>query len=433
MSKNQHRVSRRRFLQGSSAAMVAMSALRPVRGANEKIVVGVMGTSRNEIGGDGRGTHLARCFAECPDTEVAYVCDVDKRNIDKAIESVSQVQAQPPKGVGDFRRILDDPVVDALVIATPDHWHAPAAILACKAGKHVYVEKPCSHNGREAELLVEAARKYKRCVQHGTQRRTWPVTIEAMEKLRSGAIGTVYAARCWYFSSRPSTGRGQEVPVPDWLDWPLWQGPAPERPYRDNYAHYRWHWFWHWGTAELGNNGVHTIDLCRWGLGVDYPRQVTCTGGRYRYDDDQETPDTTFCTMDFGGKTITWEGRSCWGRTALDPQHDVAFYGDQGILTIAGGAYHIYDPKGKEIGKGASSGGDATHVQNFLDAIRQSSKLNAEIEEGCKSVLLCHLGNISYRLGRTIRLDPDTHQIAGDKEASALWTRQYRPGWEPTV
>jgi len=433
-SENRREVSRRQFLRrGSATALIAMAGVRPAYGANDKIVVAAIGTSRDERGADGRGTHLARCLAGCPNTEVAYVCDVDKRNVEKAIESVSQVQKQPPQGVTDLRRILDDPAVDAICIATPDHWHAPAAILACQAGKHVYVEKPCSHNAREAELLVAAARKYDRRVQHGTQRRTWPVTVEAVQKLRSGAIGKLYQARCWYFSSRPSIGRGQATPIPDWLDWPLWQGPAPDRPYRDNIVHYHWHWFWHWGTAELGNNGVHTIDVCRWGLGVDFPKKVTCAGGRYRYEDDQETPDTTFCTMDFGDKTITWEARSCWGRTALDPQYDCAFYGDQGILTIAGGSYAIYDLKDKQIGQGSSSGGDVTHLQNFLDAIRGSAPLNAEIEEGYKSVLLCHLGNISYRLGRTVRLDPATRRIAGDKKAAGLWAREYRPGWEPQV
>jgi predicted dehydrogenase len=221
--------------------------------------------------------------------------------------------------------------------------------------------------------------------------------------------------------------------VPDWLDWSLWQGPAPERPFRDNVVHYNWHWFWHWGTAELGNNGVHTIDVCRWGLGVDFPRQVTCAGGRYRCRDDQETPDTTFCTMDFGDQTITWEARSGWGRTALDPQYDLAFYGDAGILTISGSSYAIYDLKGKQMGKGSSNGGDVTHLQNFLDAIRDGAGLNAEIEEGYKSVLLCHLGNISYRLGRTVRLDPATHGIADDSEAAGRWGREYRPGWEPQV
>ncbi len=431
--RNLQEMSRRRFLRSGSAALIALSGTRSVYGANDRIVVAAIGTSRNEIGGDGRGTHLARCFAGCPNTHVAYVCDVDKRNVEKAIESVTQVQKQPPKGITDLRKILDDPAVDAVSIATPDHWHAPAAILACQAGKHVYVEKPCSHNGREAELLVAAACKYRRVVQHGTQRRTWPVTVEAVERLRSGAIGKPYQARCWYFSSRPSIGRGKAAPVPYWLDWSLWQGPAPEQPYRDNVVHYNWHWFWHWGTAELGNNGVHTIDVCRWGLGVDFPKKVTCAGGRYRYQDDQETPDTTFCTMDFGDKTITWEARSCWGRTSLDPNYDLAFYGDQGILTINGSSYAIYDPAGKQIGKGSSNGGDVKHVQNFLDAIRGSAKLNAESEEGCRSVLLCHLGNISYRLGRAVHLDPSTHQIKGDQEASALWSRQYRPGWEPNV
>jgi predicted dehydrogenase len=419
--------------------LTSFSLLPAVNGAEspqQRLLVGVMGTSRNSAGGDGRGTELAVGFASLPGVEVAYVCDVDERNVSKAVESVVKKgkQGRQPTGVTDFRRILEDKQVDVLVIATPDHWHAPAAIMACAAGKHVYLEKPCSHNPREGELLVAAARKHQRHVQHGTQRRSWPGLVEGVEKLRAGAIGRVLFGKCWYYGPRPSIGKGNTVPVPDWLNWELWQGPAPERPYRDNIVHYHWHWFWHWGTGELGNNAVHYLDFLRWGMNLDLPQKVTCSGGKYRYpDDDQETPDTNIASFDFGNATLTWEQRSWAPRTALDHKYEMAFYGEGGILTISGGGYTITDLKGAELGKGSGPGGNQQHLQNFVDAIRNGTPLNAEIEEGHKSTLMCHLGNIAYRTGRTLHLDPVKQQLLPDQEAEALWSRQYRRGWEPKV
>jgi predicted dehydrogenase len=356
--------------------------------------------------------------------------------VPKAIESVlsKTKQTRTPKGVSDFRRILDDKEIDALVIATPDHWHAPAAILGCAAGKHVYVVKPCCHNPQEGELLVAAARKHKRLVQHGTQKRSWPAVVEGIEKLREGEIGRILFAKCWYYGPRETIGKGKAVPVPKWLDYNLWQGPAPETPYQDNVVHYNWHWFWHWGTGELGNNGVHSIDLCRWGLGVDYPLRVTSSGGKYRFpEDDQETPDTNVVSFDFGETTISWEQRSWVQQTPLDPPHDIAFYGERGVLTIRGGAYTISDFKGKALAQGSGNGGNQTHLENFAKAIRGDAQLHAEIEEGFKSTLLCHLGNIAYRTGRTVHFDPKERQIAHDGTVEKLWSRAYRKGWEPKV
>jgi predicted dehydrogenase len=410
-----------------------------VRGAeshSNKLVVAAIGTSRTSNGGDGRGTELAVGFGALPGVEVAWVCDVDERNVPKAIESVSNKSGRPqsPKGERDFRRVLNDKAVDAVVIATPDHWHAPAAILACASGKHVYVEKPCCHNPREGELLVQAARKYKRHVQQGTQRRSWPGLIEGMEKLRSGAIGRVLFAKCWYFGPRGTIGNGKAAPVPSWLDYDLWQGPAPLRPYRDNILHYNWHWFWHWGTGELGNNAVHYLDVIRWGMSVDLPLKVTCSGGKYGYpSDDQETPDTCVTSFDFGNATATWEQRSWAPRTVADPKIEIAFYGDKGILTISGGGYVISDLKGTEVSKGSGNGGNQTHLQNFVEAIRENKLLNAEIEEGYKSTLLCHLGNISWRTRQTINFDPATRRMKDGQAAESLWGREYRPGWEPKV
>ncbi len=446
MERHSSGPTRRNFvIHGAAAGATVLGALgtrvlsqtTERKSANERVVVGVMGTSRTAKGGDGRGAHLAATLAGLPGVHVAYVCDVDERNVPKAIESVMKKAPQgasAPIGVKDFRKVLDDKAVDALVIATPDHWHAPAAILACAAGKHVYVEKPCSHNPREGEMLVEAAKKHGRLVQHGTQKRTWPGVREAIGRLRAGDIGRVISAKTFYYSDRTTIGTGKPAEVPAWLDWEMWQGPAPEKPYRDNYVHYNWHWFWHWGTGEIGNNGVHFIDVARWGLGAECPKTVSYTGGKYRFpDDDQQTPDTSAAVFDFGDKLLTWENRSWGAQTPVDPAHEILFAGEKGYLGIKGGGYSIYDLKGKQIAKGSGDAGEAQHLNNFVEAVRGNAKLNAPIDEGVKSVLLCHLGNISYRTGKTLHLDPQSHKVVGDPEATALWGREYRPGFEPKV
>ncbi|MBU6400290.1 MAG: Gfo/Idh/MocA family oxidoreductase [Verrucomicrobia bacterium] len=425
-------MSRRQFLQQSSVLGAGLAALGPAavgRGADSpgrKVVLGFMGVN-------GRGTDLIKGFTALPGVEVAYVCDVDERAVAKGIRAATVRQPTAPKGVKDFRRVLDDRDVDALVIATPDHWHAAATILACAAGKHVYVEKPACHNPHEGELMVAAARKYRRSVQLGTQRRSMPGILEAIERLRGGALGRVLFARAWYTATRPSISHGKVAPVPAWLDYSLWEGPAPERPYRDNLIHYNWHWFWHWGTGELGNNGVHALDVCRWGLGVDCPTRVSAGGGKYRWDDDQETPDTQVVTFDFGRSSIVYEGRSWSHRGFEGSMFGLAFYGEQGSLVSDGSSYIIYDAQDKELTRVRGSGSAAPHFENFLNAIRRRDRLNAEIEEGYQSTLLCLLGNIASRTGHTLHLDPRRRQIVGDPAATALWRRTYRPGWEPRV
>jgi predicted dehydrogenase len=424
-------LNRRHFLGAAAAAGVGLglTAARNVLGANEKkLVVAVMGTG-------GRGTEHAKTFAQQADVEVAYCCDADKDRAGKAAEVVNKVAGKAPQAVQDYRKVLDDKAVDVLVIATCNHWHAPATILACAAGKHVYVEKPCSHNPHEGELMVEAAQKHKRRVQMGNQRRSWPKIIEAIQQVRDGAIGRAYFAQAWYTNTRSTIGTGKSAAAPAALDYDLWQGPAPRKPFRSNYLHYNWHWFWHWGNGELGNNGVHMIDVCRWGLGVECPTHVTSCGGRYRWQDDQETPDTNVVTYNFPDKkSISWEGLSC-SRIPQGKVADVIFHGDKGTLVINGGGYTICDEKGKEVKtEKGDDGGDLTHIGNFLAAIRDDkATLNAEIEGGATSTLLCHLGNIAYRVGRALNCDPKTGRILNDKDAMALWTREYEKGWEPKV
>ena len=404
--------------------MLGASRSRGALSPGDKIVAGVMGLSR--------GMAHVESLLGIPNAEIAYVCDVDQQRMDKAAKIVSDKQNRAAKGVQDFRRMLDDHEVDAIFIATPNHWHAPAAILACTAGKHVYVEKPGSHNAREGELLVAAARKYKRTVQMGNQRRSFPALIEAVEKMRAGAIGKVLYARTIYANARGSIGHGKPVPVPATLDYSMWQGPAPERPYVDNLVPYNWHWRWHWGGGELANNGIHALDVARWGLGVEYPRRVTFNGGRYHFNDDQETPDTGAAVFDFGGSGIGWDCSSCIPRSNEKPPF-VAFYGEGGVLANEKNGYAIYDLKGKEIERKDGPGGDKIHIQNFLDCIRSGKRPNSEIEEGQKSTLLCHLGNIAYRTGHTLHIDQRTGKIIDDRDAQKLWSREYRKGWEPKV
>jgi predicted dehydrogenase len=415
---------RRTFLGAAAGGLAAAPGL--AASANTRLVVGVMGMGT-------RGPGLARTFAALPNTEVAYVCDVDPARVGPAADALAKDGRPRPRAVADFRRILDDKAVDALVCAAPNHWHAPAAILACAAGKHVYVEKPCSHNPREGELLVAAARKHDRRVQMGNQRRTWPKVREAIAALREGVIGRVYLAQGWYTAARPSIGTGEAKGPPAGLDYDLWQGPAPRRPFRSNYLHYNWHWFWHWGNGELGNNGVHMIDLCRWGLGVDFPVTAMSAGGRYRYKDDQETPDTHVVGFDFpNGSTITWEGLSC-NQPPREKPADVLFLGENGSLAIAGSGYTVYDPKGQPVRSETGPGGDAAHAANFAAAVRGDGPLTSEIVEGHKSTLLCHLGNIAHRVGRSLRCDPKTGRVVDDPAAIKLWGREYAPGWEPKV
>lgn len=388
------------------------------------------------IGTSGRGTEVGIAFAKSPDAVVRFVCDVDAAKALAASKAIGQYQDSEPTPVDDLRKVLDDKSIDAVAIATPDHWHAPAAILACLAGKHVYVEKPCCHNPAEGEMLVAAAAKYDRRVQHGTQRRSWPKVIEAIGRVHAGEIGTVRLARGWYNNTRAETGKRTPAAVPKGLDWDLWQGPAPRLAFTENVVHYKWHWFWQWGTGEVGNNGVHALDVCRWGLKADEPpKRVTAGGGRYHFTDDQETPDTLSVTYDYGDKAIFWEGRSCHPRGFEGSGFGVAFYGEKSTMVIDGGGYTLLDPKGKPMLEKAVTGpaGNQEHVENFLQAIQGHETLACPIDEGYKTALICHLGNIAYGTGRTVNCDPRTGHIVGDADASKLWSREYDPAWTPKL
>lgn len=426
---------------GIGLSRLAMPAVFTNGMPSNKIVVAVAGVNS-------RGASLAGHFARQSNCEVAYICDVDERAMAKSVERVGQIQSKKPRAEKDFRKALQDKGVDALVIAMPDHWHAPATIIACAMGKHVYVEKPLSHNPNEGELAIAAARKYNRIVQMGSQRRSGTGLIEMVSDIRAGIIGNVYMAKTWYVNDRKASFY-KDAAVPSWLDYELWQGPAPRRPYKDGLVHYDWHWLWHWGTGEALNNGTHEVDVARWGLGVEFPSRVSSMGGRYAFKDDWETPDTQTISIEFPeNKMIVWEGRSCNKFKVNDASRGVIFYGDKGTIFNPGGnSYTVYDMAGKVIkdSKDASDSEDTTnivnagdnlavlHVANFLDSIRNNKKPNADCEIGHRSTLLVQLGNISWRTGQTLDIDPKNGHILNNKEAQKLWGREYAKGWEPKV
>ncbi|MDH5367745.1 MAG: Gfo/Idh/MocA family oxidoreductase [Cyclobacteriaceae bacterium] len=444
-----HSNSRRSFIKKTaigSATLLAGGVLPQfsaksyarIVGSNEKIRASVMGVNS-------RGYALATNFAQQERCDVIHICDVDSRAITKCLKGLEDRQTVKAKGFTDFRESLESKDVDVLVIAAPDHWHAPASIIGLQAGKHVYVEKPCSHNPNEGELLVQAANKYGKVIQMGNQRRSWPNVVEGINALKNGAIGRVYFGKGWYTNNRPSMGIGKDAPVPEWLNWDLWQGPAPRKTFKDNIVHYNWHWLWHWGTGEALNNGTHMIDLLRWGMEVDYPTKVSSHGGRYRYQDDWETPDTQVINLDFGNKlSMTWEGRSCNGKNNEGSSVGVVFYGENGSLLIpSGNSYTLFDLKGnvvkevkdtKEVDpRNATNPAehlDGIHIRNMFDAINNGTKLNADIDSGHKSTLLVQLGNISQRVGNTLNIDPKNGHIIGDAKAQKLWSRSYEKGWE---
>lgn len=401
-------------------------AARGQEAPGDKVVLALMGANS-------RGSYLARQFAQLPNVEFAYVCDPDERAIDKGTEAASREGGAKPKGIRDFRHALDDPQVDALICATPNHWHAAAAINACAAGKHVYVEKPACQYPGEGEAMIEAARQAGTVVEVGMQRRSSPAYQRAVELVRGGTIGDVLYAKSWYYAARPSIGTGQQTAPPDWLDYDLWQGPRTARPYQDNLIHYNWHWFWHWGNGEIGNNGVHTIDICRWALDVAFPNQVAATGGRWRYDDDQQTPDTMTATFDCDGRQIVWEGLSWSPAMAKRPSVGIELRGTNGSMQIDDQAIITFDEKGKQVESFDGQRGDRQHFENFVASIRGNATPNCGVVEGHRSALFCHLANAAFREGRQIEIDSADGRFTDAELLEKYWQPEQRPGWAPPL
>jgi predicted dehydrogenase len=430
-----HQTNRREFIHQVSTAVAATAAISagPMRAATQaadKLIVALIGCG-------GRGVHDAGLFKDIPGVEVGYVCDVDESRRRAAAKSLG---IDTSRAVGDMRKVLDDKSVTAVIVATPDHWHSPASILACEAGKHVYVEKPISHNIRESRLLVEASQRNKTLVQHGTQSRSTPTTIEAVKLLREGIIGTVLVAKCWNIQRRGSIGRGQDTAPPPGLDYDSWVGPAVMIPYRTNRVHDRWTMWYHFGAGDMGNDGVHDIDYTRWGLGVDtHPTHIVACGGKYVADDDSEFPDTQQVTFEYQGdgtsgsrRILIYEQRLWSTNYPHNCDSGAEFYGTKGQMFLSRrGKLQVLDDQNKpvELSIELKSQDDAAHVRNFCDAIRTGSRLNADALTGHLSTSLCHLGNIATRLGRSLRFDPEKEQIIDDAQANALVKREYRQHW----
>lgn len=426
------KATRRYFLMGAAGAV---GARRRGVAATEKVVLACMGVR-------GRAGHLLSGFLELPEVEVAMLSDVDSRLLPAAARRVEEKKGKAPVTNGDFRRALDDKAIDALVIGTPDHWHAIPAILACQAGKHVYVEKPCSHNVREGQVMVEAARKYKRVMQVGIQSRSGRHFAEACEYLRSGALGKVALARGWETAKQRSIGKPADEPAPAGVDYDMWLGPAPKRPFNRNRFHSNWRWFFDYGTGDLGNDGVHRTDYARRGLEAaftgmkktlgEWPTAVTAPGGKLYFDDDQEFPDTLMVSWEYPGAMLVYEMR-IWSPVPMEGEPEgAAIYGDNGCVVIGNTGWRAYDEQGKLLPVGTNSGNDQhdpAHKRDFLAAIKNNTLPACDIGTGHVASSLTHLGNIAWRLGRRLQFDGAAQRFVGDEEANAMLSRTYRAPW----
>jgi predicted dehydrogenase len=415
-------VNRRTFLAsaGAGAAALGLASRTRAAGANDRLRVAVVGVR-------GRGRSHISAFCGREDTTVVALCDVDSRVFAEPAKEVEGKTGKAPQLVGDLRRLMDDKSIDIITIATPNHWHALAAVWACQAGKDVYVEKPVSHNVSEGRKIVEAARKYGRVVQTGTQSRSSTGLKDAFEFLRSGRLGKIFLARALCFKPRGSIGQKADTPVPAGVDYNTWLGPAPERPFNPNRFHYEWHWNWDYGNGDIGNQGIHQMDIARWGLGKDtLPTHIQSTGGRFGYKDDGETPNTQIAAYRYDDCLLEFEVRGLPTNDEKGVKIGNLFYGPEGYMTINGDRWATFLGPKEEPGPSGKGGGD--HFGNFVKAVqsRKPELLNAEILEGHRSSALCHLGNISYRLGRAVAFDPKTETFGADSEANALLTREYR-------
>ena len=438
-------VTRREFLDtlaiGAAGLAVRSTAksYAQIMGSNDRLNFAVIGLNSRAY------AHLSGLAANKSAARISHVCDVDTSTLKKFADATKKQMGEAPAINQDFRKILAVKEVDAITIATPDHWHTPMAILGLQAGKHVYVEKPCSHNPAEGAMLVAAQQKYGKQVQMGTQQRSSPHTIEVVDKIHNGLIGRAYYAKAWYTNQRKSIGFGKEAPVPAQLDWDLWQGPAPRKPYTDNVQPYNWHWFKIWGTGEALNNGTHEVDVCRWALGVDFPNRVTSSGGRYQFKDDWQFYDTLVTSFEYDDKLLSWEGKCCNNMKFYGRERGSTIMGTTGTVLVDRDGYEIYDVKGNKTsevkaGKGTSSadlvGADSMtdlHFANFIAAIKKGEKLNAPIAVGNVAVTMLQLSNIAWEVNRELHLDSADGKIKDDRDAMKGWGREYEKGWAPHV
>ena len=442
--------NRRQFIKKSTAAGIGFSALGTfafspksygkIIGANDRLNVAIAGLGRR------LGAFYEPIGLKSSNVNLLYLCDVMQSQMPKAAKNFEKWIDYQPKQEQNILKVLEDKEVDVLINATPDHWHAPGTWLALERGKHVYVEKPCSHNPREGELLIALQKKYNKVVQMGNQQRSAPESREIIAAIHKGAIGNVYMAKAFYSNNRGPVPIPVQQDAPEGLNWELFQGPAPRKAYMHDTWNYNWHWYgWDYGTAETGNNATHELDVARWALQVDYPTEVMVVSGKMHYPEDGWTMyDTMDATFKFeGGKVIQWDGKSRNSYKTYGSDRGTIIYGTEGSVYVDRGGYKQFDRSGKEVKSNLANnneggivlggGGDmsTTHVVNFFNAIRGLEKQNSNIEEGAISTLLCHLANISSRTGETLTCDPKNGHILNSQQAMKLWTREYEKGWEP--
>jgi len=436
-------LTRREFLDtlatGTAGLAIASTAKSygQIMGSNDRLNFAVIGLHSRAY------AHLSALKANRASARIAYVCDVDTNTMKKFATETEKEMGEAPKTDQDFRNILKDKEIDAITIATPDHWHAPMAIAGLEAGKHVYVEKPCSHNPAEGAMLVQAQKKYGKLVQMGTQQRSSAHTIEIVDRIHNGEIGRAYMAKAWYVNTRKSIGHGKEAPVPPQLNWDLWQGPAPRRAYTDNIQPYNWHWFKIYGTGETLNNGTHEIDVCRWALGAEFPERISAQGDRYAFKDDWQFYDTLVTNFEYPDKLISWDCRCCNGMKVYDRDRGSVIIGTTGSVLVDRDGYQIYDLKGKKTSEkkagsetssndlmGRDSMTDA-HFANFIAGVKKGEKLNAPVAVGNVAVTMLQLANVAWDVKRVLNLDTADAKVQHDPEAMKQWTRTYEKGWEP--
>jgi predicted dehydrogenase len=427
-------------LAGVASGMSARSYSRII-GANDRIFVAIAGLGRR------LGAFTEPVSLKSSNVELVYLCDVMKSQREKAAGTFAKLVDYKPKLENDIRKVIEDPKVDALFNATPDHWHAPGTWMAVKGGKHVYVEKPCSHNLREDDLLIEFQKKYNKVVQMGNQQRSAPESIEIIGEIHRGTIGEVYKAVAFYANNRGEVPVATPAAPPEGLDWDLFQGPAPRKPYQHDTWNYNWHWYgWDLGTAESGNNATHELDVARWALKVNYPEKVETEAAKRHFANDgwtmYDTMDTTFHFP--GNKIIKWDGKSRNAHKTYGSDRGTIIYGTEGTVYVDRDGYRLFDRAGKlirerrgsgqEAGTALGGGGDMTtlHVVNFFDAIRGKAELKAPISDAAISNHLIHYQNVAYRIGKSYEVCTETGKIF-DREAMKLWGREYQPGWEPVL
>lgn len=419
--------NRRTFVK--TVAITAASASR-ILGANDRVNVGVVGLG-------GRGRAHVQGWSDVPNSRIAALCDVDQASLERAEALVTRNGTEKPAGYADMRKLFEDKNVDAVSMPLPNHWHALSTIWACQAGKDVYIEKPACFNVFEGRKMIEAARKYKRMVQVGSQSRSTPHKMEAIAKLQDGIIGKLYQSKGICYKRRKSIGKKPDTPVPAGVNWDLFLGPAPKRAFNELRFKYNWHWFWDTGNGDIGNQGVHEMDLARWALDVGMPKSVVSTGGKYAYDDDQETPNTQLARFDYGDAEIIFDvhglitdhagslpfqGQNCVGNV---------YYGLDGFMALDDDGYQVYKGEKREKVADVKSEKKNTtvlHMENFAKAVRSRNykDLSADIEIGVISADLCHLANISYRVKRRLDFDGAGEKFRGDSEANKMLTRDYR-------